>query len=175
MTAQELFDNDPTTAPGMSAWGWGLASVHVSGQILDVWYPEPRLGPADADSQPQAMLRAHRIADETRGITTEIVRTTVELDSPPTSTMDAYLRLHLLSHRLRKPRSINLDGIFGVLPNVVWTTAGPCHAETFETIRATLRGLRGGLNVVSVDKFPRMVDYIIPSGVRIGDAARIRL
>ncbi len=175
MTAQELFDNDPTTAPGMSAWGWGLASVHVSGQILDVWYPEPRLGPADAASQPQAMLRAHRIADETRGITTEIVRTTVELDSPPTSTMDAYLRLHLLSHRLRKPRSINLDGIFGVLPNVVWTTAGPCHAETFETIRATLRGLRGGLNVVSVDKFPRMVDYIIPSGVRIGDAARIRL
>ena len=111
MTAQELFDNDPTTAPGMSAWGWGLASVHVSGQILDVWYPEPRLGPADADSQPQAMLRAHRIADETRGITTEIVRTTVELDSPPTSTMDAYLRLHLLSHRLRKPRSINLDGV----------------------------------------------------------------
>lgn len=176
MTEQEAFEqDDPTTAPGMSAWGWGLANVHLSGEVLDVWYPEPRLGQPGADSQPMAMLRAHRIADDTRGVATEIVQTVIELDAPPTSTADAYLRLHLLSHRLRKPRSINLDGIFGVLPNVVWTTAGPCHAESFESIRATLRGQRGGLNVLALDKFPRMLDYVVPGGVRIGDGARVRL
>ena len=176
MTEQEAFEqDDPTTAPGMSAWGWGLANVHLSGEVLDVWYPEPRLGQPGSDSQPMAMLRAHRIADDTRGVATEIVQTVIELDAPPTSTADAYLRLHLLSHRLRKPRSINLDGIFGVLPNVAWTTAGPCHAESFESIRATLRGQRGGLNVLALDKFPRMLDYVVPGGVRIGDGARVRL
>ncbi len=167
--------NDDTTAPGMTAWGWGLASVHASGQVLDTWYPEPQLGTPPEDSCPPPMLRAHRFHDETRHVSTEVVKTVIELDAPPADTADAYLRLHLLSHRLRKPRSINLDGIFGALPNVVWTTAGPCQADSFEQIRATLRGQRGGLTVLSVDKFPRMLDYVIPSGVRIADGARVRL
>lgn len=166
---------DPTTAPAMTAWAWGLASVHTSGQVLDTWYPEPKLGTPPADSQPCAMLRAHRINDETRLVSTQIVQTVIELDAPAQSTTDAYLRLHLLSHRLRKPRSINLDGIFGVLPNVVWTSAGPCEVETFEQIRATVCGHRGGLTVHSVDKFPRMLDYVVPSGVRVADGARVRL
>ncbi|MGI5951066.1 MAG: 2,3,4,5-tetrahydropyridine-2,6-dicarboxylate N-succinyltransferase [Brooklawnia sp.] len=168
-------DFDPTTAPGQSAWAWGLASVHTSGQVLDTWYPEPQLGKAPSDAQPLPLLRAHRTNDATRGVATEVVLTEIELDAPPASTVDAYLRLHLLSHRLRKPRSVNLDGIFGVLPNVVWTTAGPCEVESFEQVRAQVRGHRGGLTVFAVDKFPRMVDYVVPSGVRIADAARVRL
>lgn len=168
-------DLDTTTAPGLSAWGWGLASVHSSGQVLDAWYPAPQLGRPSEDAAPLAILRAHRFHDETRHVSTEVVKTVIELDAPPADTADAYLRLHLLSHRLRKPRSINLDGIFGALPNVVWTTAGPCQADSFEQIRATLRGQRGGLTVLSVDKFPRMLDYVIPSGVRIADGARVRL
>ncbi len=166
---------DPTTALGLKAWGWGLRSVHSSGQVLDAWYPEPKIGEPDADSQAPMSLRAHRIHSDTRQILTEIVLTVIELDVPPASTEDAYLRLHLLSHRLRKPRSINTDGIFGVLPNVVWTTVGPCHAPTFDQIRADLVGHRGGVTVLSVDKFPRMLDYVIPSGVRVADGARVRL
>lgn len=158
----------------MKAWGWGLASVHESGQILDVWFPQVYLGTPDG-SEPDAMLRAHRIFDPTRRVDHKILKVEITLDDPPRDTADAYLRLHLLSHRVRKPRSINLDGIFTVLPNVVWTTAGPCQAETFEQIRSSLRSHQGGLTVLGVDKFPRMLDYVIPSGVRIADAGRVRL
>lgn len=168
-------DIDPTTAPGQKAWGWGLRSVHSSGQVLDTWYPEPMIGEPEPDARPPKSLRAHRIHSVTRRINTEIVRTVIDLDEAPVTTEDAYLRLHLLSHRLRKPRSINMDGIFAVLPNVVWTTLGPCHADSFEQIRADLSGHRGGLTVLSVDKFPRMLDYVIPSGVRVADGARVRL
>ncbi|GAA2181686.1 2,3,4,5-tetrahydropyridine-2,6-dicarboxylate N-succinyltransferase [Brooklawnia cerclae] len=175
MSELDETQDDPTTASGTTAWGWGLASVHTSGQVLDTWFPEPRLGRPDAGSEPPAMLRAHRSFDQSREVTTQVIEKVIELDAPPADTVDAYLRLHLLSHRLRKPRSINLDGIFGALPNVVWTTAGPCHAETFETVRATLRGHRGGLTVLSVDKFPRMLDYVVPGGVRVADGARVRL
>ena len=166
---------DPTTAPAQKAWGWGLANVHASGLVLDTWYPEPHVGIPGPNSTPPAILRANRTNDATRHVTTEIVLTVIDLDEAPKDTADAYLRLHLLSHRLRKPRTINLDGIFSVLPNVVWTSAGPCDVASFETIRATLRSHRGGLNVTSVDKFPRMVDYVVPTGVRIGDGARVRL
>ncbi len=166
---------DPTTAPAQKAWGWGLANVHVSGLVLDTWYPEPHIGVPEPDTQPPALLRANRTNDATRQVTTEIVLTVIDLDEEPSTTADAYLRLHLLSHRLRKPRSINLDGIFSALPNGVWTSAGPCEVESFEQVRATLRAHRGGLNVTSIDKFPRMVDYVIPTGVRIGDGARVRL
>lgn len=169
--------NDSATQTGTarSAWAWGLATTHQSGQTLDAWYPAPELGQIDSHQQPPAMLRAARQVDDIRGVEIEIVRTQIDLDAPPTNTADAYLRLHLLSHRLVKPRTINLDGIFNVLPNVVWTTAGPCQGETFETIRGTLRGRHGGLVVQSVDKFPRMIDYVVPSGVRISDGARVRL
>ena len=175
MTDEHATAIDLTTEPGQTAWAWGLASIHSSGQVLDAWFPQPRLGKPEAGSQPQAFLRAHRTSDDTRQVTTDIIQTVVDLDEPPANTADGYLRLHLLSHRLRQPRSINLDGIFGVLPNVVWTTAGPCEVESFESVRARLRGHRGGLTVLSVDKFPRMLDYVTPAGVRVADGARVRL
>jgi 2,3,4,5-tetrahydropyridine-2-carboxylate N-succinyltransferase len=100
----------------------------------------------------------------------------IDLDAPPAGTVDAYLRLHLLSHRLVRPGELNLDGIFGVLPNVVWTSAGPCRAEDFEAVRERLEDAgRGPVRVHGVDKFPAMTDYVVPSGVRIADASRVRL
>ena len=157
-----------------SAWGWGLASVHSSGQVLDTWYPDPRLGTADPATPPKHLVAA-QAGDEARGVRTEVVLVEIDLDSAPASTPDAYLRLHLLSARLVRPRELNLDGLFGVLPNVVWTSLGPCAVEGFEQVRAALRGSRGQVTVFGVDKFPRMVDYVVPSGVRIADADRVRL
>ena len=156
------------------AWGWGLATTTTSGDVLDVWYPSPALGAATGEDAP-ATLKAAEGTDETRGVRLEVVRTEVDLDAAPASVADAYLRLHLLSARLCAPRTINLDGIFGVLPNVVWTSAGPCAVEGFEEKRAALRTTRGHLTVFGVDKFPRMVDYVMPSGVRVADADRVRL
>jgi 2,3,4,5-tetrahydropyridine-2-carboxylate N-succinyltransferase len=112
--------------------------------------------------------------DEDRGVERTRGLVTIDLDAAPASTEDAYLRLHLLSHRLVEPNSINLDGIFGVLPNVVWTNHGPCAVEGFEITRARLMA-RGPVQVFGVDKFPRMVDYVVPAGVRIADADRVRL
>ena len=157
------------------AWGWGLATVHESGQVLDTWFPNPQLGlPGDQDLAP-AELISSRTDDETRRVEVRLVQTVIDLDAAPADTSDAYLRLHLLSHRLARPRTINLDGIFGALPNVVWTSAGPCAVEGFERTRVALRGNRGHVTVISVDKFPRMTDYVTPSGVRIADADRVRL
>ena len=99
----------------------------------------------------------------------------IDISTAPTSALDAYLRLHLLSHRLIKPHGANLDGIFGLLNNVVWTSAGPCAVENFELTRARLKAAYGHVTVFSIDKFPRMVDYVVPSGVRIADADRVRL
>lgn len=180
-TDQAPEDFDPTTAPGMKAWGWGLRSVHACGQVLDTWYPTPELGDPDVSSQPPSFLCRMRGRYEARQVEKDVVRTVIDLDSAPSSTEDAYLRLHLLSHRLRKPRSINTEGIFTVLPNVVWTTQGPCHPDSFDEVRANFMDresdevLLGTLTVLSVDKFPRMLDYVIPSGVRVGDGARLRL
>ena len=157
-----------------SAWGWGLASVHASGQVLDTWFPAPQLGTAAPGPAPQQLV-AGQVEDPERRVHTEAVLVEIDLDQPPASTADAYLRLHLLSHRLVKPREVNLDGVFGVLPNVVWTSAGPCAVDGFENVRVGLRLSRGHLTVFGVDKFPRLVDYVIPSGVRIADADRVRL
>ena len=96
-------------------------------------------------------------------------------EKAPADAKDAYLRLHLLSHRLVKPHGQSLDGIFGLLANVVWTNFGPCEVEGFEMVRAKLRAKYGQVTVYSVDKFPRMVDYVIPAGVRVADADRVRL
>jgi 2,3,4,5-tetrahydropyridine-2-carboxylate N-succinyltransferase len=156
------------------AWGWGLASIHSSGQVLDTYFPSPRLGRADGSAAPVTLISA-AIDDEAREVRTEVVHTEIDLDAPPASTSDAYLRLHLLSHRLVRPRSMNLDGIFSSLPNVVWTSAGPCAIEGFEGVRTRLRARGGHLTIFGVDKFPRMVDYVVPTGVRIGDADRVRL
>lgn len=143
--------------------------------MLDTWYPAPALGDGLDPEQPvPADLRALETEDLDRGVSMRVVAVSIDLDAPPTTVPDAYLRLHLLSHRLVAPNTINLDGLFGVLSNVVWTSAGPCAVDDFEATRLRLRR-RGPLQVTSVDKFPRMTDYVLPSGVRIADADRVRL
>ncbi len=157
-----------------TAWAWGLATVHTAGDVLDAWFPEPRLGSALTDEPPQLLTDAQYI-DEVRQVSTKTVRVEIGLDEPPSSVEDAYLRLHLLSSRLIKPHGLNLDGIFGVLPNNAWTTAGPVRVADVSRVRTLLRAKGEHLSVYGIDKFPRMVDYITPSGVRIADADRVRL
>ena len=156
------------------ASGWGLATIHDSGQVLDTWFPCPALGSPDGSAAPASLVAASQ-RDEEREVELSPVLVEIDLDSPPASVPDAYLRLHLLSTRICAPRSINLDGLFGVLPNVVWTNHGPCLVEDFERTRLALRSVRGHLTIFGVDKFPRMVDYVVPSGVRVADADRVRL
>lgn len=161
---------------GRMAWGYGLATLTDDGTTLDVWYPSPALGSPSSDSEPPADLTAAEGKDDARGVRIQVVRTVIDLDTPPADTADAYLRLHLLSHRLVPPHGQSLDGLFGVLPNVVWTDRGPCAVEGFEATRARLRATSGvPVTVLSVDKFPRMVDYVVPAGVRVADADRVRL
>jgi len=155
------------------ASGTGLATVADDGTVLDTWYPSPTLGPDAPDVT--ADLEPLTGADGARGVTTVVVRTTIDsLSDPPADPRDVYLRLHLLSHRLVVPHEVNLDGVFGLLANVVWTNHGPCPVPGFELTRMRLRA-RGPVTVFGVDKFPRMVDYVLPAGVRIGDADRVRL
>ena len=163
------------------AWGYGLATTVTSGpaagRILDTWFPEPALGaqPSDAAAPHDlTALSGTQEAASDRGVRLDVAVREIDLDVPPTDTPDAYLRLHLLSHRLVRPRELNLDGIFGVLPNNVWTTLGPCPPEEFERTRLALRR-KGPVQVMGVDKFPRMTDYVLPTGVRIADADRVRL
>jgi 2,3,4,5-tetrahydropyridine-2,6-dicarboxylate N-succinyltransferase len=158
-----------------AAWGFGLATLDSEGVVLDVWFPAPALGtPGDATAP--AELVALATPDPLRGVTREVRLVAVaDLAAPPTSTEDAWLRLHLLSHRLAVPHSISTEGVFGLLTNVVWTSAGPCAVAGFETTRARLRAAGQQVAVYGVDKFPRMTDYVVPSGVRIADADRVRL
>lgn len=172
----------PSSPADRTAWGYGLATITDAGATLDTWYPDPRLGPAPEDTGSRhavpADLAALEVADPPRGVRQVVVRTVIDLDAPPADVPDVYLRLHLLSHRLVAPHGLNLTGVFGVLPNVVWTDHGPCAAEDFEATRLRMRSAaRGGsrVQVFGVDKFPRMADYVLPSGVRIADADRVRL
>jgi 2,3,4,5-tetrahydropyridine-2,6-dicarboxylate N-succinyltransferase len=161
------------------AWGFGLATyVHddPANTVLDAWFPEPALGTAPDDYHAPAGLCALEGVDQVREVTRKVVHVVIDdLDQAPADTLDVWLRLHLLSHRLVRPHGQSLDGIFGLLTNVVWTTIGPCAVDGFEHTR--LRALEMGrdLHVYGVDKFPRMVDYVLPTGVRIGDADRVRL
>ncbi|MBO3100444.1 2,3,4,5-tetrahydropyridine-2,6-dicarboxylate N-succinyltransferase [Cellulomonas fengjieae] len=157
-----------------TAWGFGLATVTDDGTTLDVWYPSPSLGSPDGSPAPASLSAGERV-DEARAVRVQVVRTVIDLDTGPVDTADAYLRLHLLSHRLVRPHDQNLDGLFSVLPNVVWTDRGPCAVDCFEQTRGRLRAAGVTVTVLSVDKFPRMVDYVVPSGVRIADADRVRL
>jgi 2,3,4,5-tetrahydropyridine-2,6-dicarboxylate N-succinyltransferase len=165
-----------------SASGVGVATVAADGTVLDTWFPAPELagdGPSGtvrlsvAEVPPELAELVGR--DEDRDVEVVVVRTVIaSLDDKPADTYDAYLRLHLLSHRLIRPHGASVDGIFGVLANVVWTSFGPCAVEGFETVRARLRR-RGPVAVYGIDKFPRMADYVTPTGVRIADADRVRL
>jgi 2,3,4,5-tetrahydropyridine-2-carboxylate N-succinyltransferase len=144
-----------------------------NGSTLDVWFPSPSLS-ALTGSVPTE-LTALSGSDAARGVTREVVSIEIDITKAPANATDAYLRLHLLSHRLVKPHGVSLDGIFGLLSNVVWTSVGPCAVERFEVTRARLKAAHGHVSVFSIDKFPRMVDYVVPSGVRIADADRVRL
>ncbi|WIX79673.1 2,3,4,5-tetrahydropyridine-2,6-dicarboxylate N-succinyltransferase [Amycolatopsis carbonis] len=174
---------DPETT---GAVGVGLATVASDGTVLDTWYPHPKLTGTGASgterlSAPETTELLGDAAaallgpDTDRGVEVVAVRVTIgSLATAPTDAHDAYLRLHLLSHRLVQPHGQNLDGIFGKLANVVWTSHGPCPVDGFEQTRLRLRS-RGAVAVFGVDKFPRMVDYVLPTGVRIADADRVRL
>ncbi len=166
-----------------SAWAFGLATLSGTseaghgGEVLDTWYPQPHL--ADASAAPADApedLHALEGTDAVRGVRRVVVRTVVsDLQTAPVDAHDVWLRLHLLSHRLVRPRSVDLTGVFGLLTNVVWTSAGPCAVGGFERTRARLLAAYGAVAVYGVDKFPRMTDYVVPSGVRIADADRVRL
>ena len=161
-----------SSAQSNLAHGHGVATLSGS-TVLDVWFPAPALG--GLTGAPDAALVALATSDVDRGVTREVVSIEIDLTKAPADAKDAYLRLHLLSHRLVKPHGQSLEGIFGLLSNVVWTSVGPCSVEGFELTRAKLKAKYGTVTVYSVDKFPRMVDYVIPSGVRIADADRVRL
>ena len=157
-------------------WGFGLATSAADGTVLDTWFPEPSIGriPLGLDPAiPPDELERLAVPDARRAVTVEVVVIEADLDAPPTSTPDAYLRLQALSHRLVRPNDVDLTGIFGHLPNVAWTTAGPMHPDDLSRLRPFL--LRDGIQVQGLDKFPRLLDYVTPSGVRIADASRVRL
>ena len=159
-----------------TAWGHGLLTLTDAGTVLDAWFPAPALGDPGGAGELSAPAGLEALAgpDEVRGVHREVRLVTVDLDAAPADTADGWLRLHLLSHRLVAPNSVNLDGLFGVLTNVVWTSQGPCAVEGFETTRVRMLA-RGPVQVFGVDKFPRMTDYVVPSGVRVADADRVRL
>ncbi|MCW2673877.1 MAG: 2,3,4,5-tetrahydropyridine-2,6-dicarboxylate N-succinyltransferase [Frankiales bacterium] len=154
-----------------TASGIGLATLTPEGQVLDTWFPAPQLGP---DATAPEGLAALATTDDVRGVRREVVTRTIDLDAPPVDAPDVYLRLHLLSNRIVPPHGCDLSGQFGLLANVVWTSRGPCAVEGFEATRLRLMA-SGPVQVLSVDKFPRMVDYVLPTGVRIADGDRVRL
>jgi 2,3,4,5-tetrahydropyridine-2-carboxylate N-succinyltransferase len=166
----------PTATSTSSAWGIGLATVTAEGQVLDTWYPTGLLGLGDVPADPPA-LPAGLVGPKTLpGLSAVEVRTVIgSLADPIKDAPDAYLRLHLLSHRLVRPNEQNLDGIFGMLANVAWTSAGPCPPDRVDELRFIERAAGRHLSVFGVDKFPRMTDYVTPAGVRIADADRVRL
>jgi len=159
-----------------AAWGYGLATVAVNGTTLDTWFPSPRLGALPAGTEryiAPAEFEAALGSDPRRNVNVDFVTVEIDLDAAPASTPDAYLRLHLLSHLLVQPNTINLDGLFGHLPTVAWTNAGPVHPDDLTRLRRTLQD--AGIAVHGIDKFPRLVDYVVPDRVRIADASRVRL
>jgi 2,3,4,5-tetrahydropyridine-2-carboxylate N-succinyltransferase len=162
-----------TVAPVTSgASGLGLATFDGE-TMLDAWYPAPALGTTPEDVPG---LDGGIDTDTFRGVTVRSIVTVIEdLQQPPVDTADAYLRLHLLSHRLVQPRTINLEGIFGLLPIVAWTNHGAVPVERVSEVRLAMRRRGLHLTVHGLDRFPRMVDYVVPSGVRIADADRVRL
>lgn len=156
-----------------TAFGHGLATVATDGTVLDTLFTTVGLGKLNGDVSSDLHAIAGR--DEIRQVERKLISIEIELSTPPKDVSDAYLRLHLLSHRLVRPHGLSLDGIFGILPNVVWTSHGPCALSNFDSVRLALIKKYGFVGIYGVDKFPRMVDYVIPDGVRIADADRVRL
>ena len=155
------------------AWGRGLATVAADGAVLDAWYPDLGLGEMPAPAG-DARDRAQR-HDELRAVDVRAVEMSIDLDAAPASAGDLYLRLHLLSNRLCQPRTVNLDDLFGLLSNVAWSNLGPLAVDQVDEVRWRMRSSGQLLTVHGLDKLPRMTDYVVPSGVRIADADRVRL
>lgn len=153
------------------AYGIGIATQNEAGQILEVWFHTLGLGSKVGSEKFAELLTT----DEIRKVKRVNLSIEVDLSQPAKDVADVYLRLQLLSHRIVKPHGLNLDGIFGVLPNLVWTSVGPCEVSTFNQVQPLLRAKYASLVVYGVDKFPRMIDYVIPEGVRIADGDRVRL
>jgi 2,3,4,5-tetrahydropyridine-2-carboxylate N-succinyltransferase len=158
------------------AWAYGLATISGDGTVLDTWYPTPHLGRVPVGTTtmtaPESLTDFVR-EDARRNVRVDVVVVEIELLAAPAGASDAYLRLHLLSHLLVAPNTINLDGIFGQLSNVAWTTAGPVHPDDVTGLRPAL--LRDGIQIQAIDRFPRLTDYVTPDRVRIADASRVRL
>jgi 2,3,4,5-tetrahydropyridine-2-carboxylate N-succinyltransferase len=171
----EASGNDLASRDDRRAWGKGWATLQSDGTRLDAWYPELGLGAPDPSTIPEPAGAGAPLLDPIRAVTTAAVECHIDLDAPPADAADAYLRLHLLSARLVKPRTINVEGIFSVLPIVAWTDHGPCAPDELDAARLRARQSGQWLTVLGVDRFPRMVDYVVPSGVRIADADRVRL
>jgi len=161
--------------PG-SAYGYGLQTLSTDGIVLDTWFPEPALGdpPSRFDPfiLPQEISHQER-DDDLLGVKKRGIGIQIQLDSPPASVPDAYLRLHVLSHTLRAPNTINLEGLFGILPIVAWTNFGAVAPDTLSARRAELQAR--GVQVSGIDKFPPLTNYHSPTGVRIADSSRVRL
>ena len=154
------------------AWGVGLATIAADGTTLDTFYRHLGWGDAVPAGTP---VESKSVTDERRGVVIKPVSIVIDTEAAPTSASDVYLRLHLLSHRLAVPRSVNLDGAFGLLANVAWTSRGPVAIDQLDSISWNFAQRGEYLVVNGVDKFPRMTDYVVPSGVRIADASRVRL
>ncbi len=155
------------------AYGYGVATIASDGTVLDTYFSKLGLGKLSENSAPD--LSRLLKDDPIRATKSQIVQREIELSKAPVDAVDVYLRLHLLSHRVIKPHGASLDGLFSLLANVVWTSHGPCQVSGFEEVREALRARDGFITVYGVDKFPRMVDYVIPEGVRIADGDRVRL
>jgi len=183
-------NQNPAQPHGSGAIGFGLATLAPDGTVLDTWYPAPQLIPAqdgsEAGTRPAATTRlapddaASRLGadaakalgpDDLRGVEVVAVRTQIaDLSAPPADTHDVWLRLHLLSNRLIQPHGARLDGVFGLLTNVAWTTVGPVLPAEAAAVRLRARAARLPFEITGVDKFPRMTDYVVPPGVRIAAA-----
>lgn len=155
------------------AFGYGVATIANDGTVLDTYFSKLGLGKLADNAAPN--LEKLVTEDSIRGIKTQLVEREIELSKPPVDAVDVYLRLHLLSHRVIRPHGASLEGLFSLLANVVWTSHGPCQVSDFDRVREELRARDGFITVYGVDKFPRMVDYVIPEGVRIADGDRVRL
>jgi 2,3,4,5-tetrahydropyridine-2-carboxylate N-succinyltransferase len=182
-----------------AAFGLGLATRDArSGRLLDAWFPVlgrdgeqaasiDRIVPGEGTRSVELDVVTRDDADVARimaasGVTDVLGSTRVaiavlidDLDAPPQHMLEAALRLHLLSHRLVLPHGLSIEGAFGLLPNVAWTDHGPLEIEAVDAMRLELAGRGMSLRVSAIDRFPRMTDYVTPSGVRIGDADRVRL
>jgi len=182
----------------------GVASKNSADELIEIYYPRPMLNPSAALTAAIASITGYTSGNQDIRISTDqcakigaavesldeelaelcdalqdskktIVVVFMESDRPPVSVAEVYLKLHLLSHRLCRPNSLNLQGAFGILHNLAWTNHGAISLEDLPARQLQARMMGQVLNVMSIDKFPRMSNYVVPSGVRIADAARVRL